>query len=395
MAMTELDAAVPSIVLRHLRDGEQVVWWGRPMRGLLLRWNCNGMLFFFLLFLLVLVGLPFAKAPAHPIGILVLELIQAAIVVFMLVMWLKGYLPSTRSVYVLTDQRALILMNASSMSFPLETIEFIDTKGYSDGQGHVLFYYGTSTLAAGSDDFKLAFFKFGFLALPDCEEIARLMLALREKSRVAALASLGLEPLAMIPSPARAPLPDAIAKRLDKDEPVMWWAHPEPRHLMARNIGWQVVQGFYVLFLALCMASIAAISDLRLAPLVIFPLGYGLWRVLAPWRNYASAPRITYALTDRRALIVDGMFSSLSFPFEAIAFIETKSATDDAGHVLFYEDAPEFRSRIAIIISPTVKFGFLGIDSYRKVARQMQYLCEQRNITAPAPGPAAPSTHDA
>ncbi|MFX6006778.1 hypothetical protein ABTF07_19595, partial [Acinetobacter baumannii] len=87
--------------------------------------------------------------------------------VFMLVMWLKGYLPSTRSVYVLTDQRALILMNASSMSFPLETIEFIDTKGYSDGQGHVLFYYGTSTLAAGSDDFKLAFFKFGFLALPD------------------------------------------------------------------------------------------------------------------------------------------------------------------------------------------------------------------------------------
>lgn len=189
-AMTKRRMSSFEIIQSRLGPGERLVWWGHPLNGLLMRWNCNGTLAA-ALFILVLASGSWMTGTPEPILASLLRMFLIVVGLGTLLSWLWHYLVSARSIYALTDRRALILTGAASMSFPLERIEFVDTKGFRSGRGHVLFYRGSPTSPAGPDAFKPEIPKFGFLAVPGCEDLARQLLSLREKCRISNMNALG------------------------------------------------------------------------------------------------------------------------------------------------------------------------------------------------------------
>lgn len=174
------------------------------------------------------------------------------------------------------------------------------------------------------------------------------------------------------------PPPDVISSRMDAGERLIWWARPVPRHLMRWQVGRQMVLGFCLMVPAFGLWGAAAAGDMRIGLVAMLLSVVALWLLSTPLRRYFAAARTAYALTDRRALIVNRL-SSMSFPLEMIDFVETMSSQNGGtSHVLFYEELPLFRPRHMDAIFSIRKSGFLAISDCEWLARNMLLFRAQR-----------------
>lgn len=170
--------------------------------------------------------------------------------------------------------------------------------------------------------------------------------------------------------------PQELAGRLLGGERLVWWDKPDPGASASREANSGLLFGLFFLCFSLFWISQAAsaggIFFLFGVPFVLV----GVWIVTAPVRAYRRAAGTFFALTDRRALVMQGP-GTKAFPLEHVAFVESESGHDGIGHVLFYdEQASPFPS--GFNNQATRKSGFLAVRDPERVAATMLELIEAR-----------------
>ncbi len=170
---------VPEFVRRQLRSGESPRWIGRPdPKRFALRKGAANFLF----------GIPFTGVALYMVfwalasgdwqGELAgLALLAVSVTLLASPLWYA--LVGSRTVYVATDQRLMILnglIRGTAQSFEPEEIGRIDRTERSDGSGSLVFRRQSYRGSEGDWHTK----KSGFFAIPEVREAERHLVALKE-----------------------------------------------------------------------------------------------------------------------------------------------------------------------------------------------------------------------
>jgi len=101
---------------------------------------------------------------------------------------------------------------------------------------------------------------------------------------------------------------------------------------------------------------------------------FGVWMSFSCIRErYEEAKRVTYLVTDRRA-VIERPSATFSLDWPAVKFVELAYEADQRGDVLFYEqvvDAGDGPSR--------TQEGFIAVANAAAVAREM---CRLQSVAA-------------
>ncbi len=109
------------------------------------------------------------------------------------------------------------------------------------------------------------------------------------------------------PDPAAAAFAFLVERVLEPGETLRWTGRPSPR-AAARVAGDpQPVAALVLLGVVLWLAA-RALMEGELLVLILVVLAVGLWVVATPWRHRWRARHLYYAITDRRALVVEANF---------------------------------------------------------------------------------------
>ena len=161
---------------------------------------------------------------------------------------------------------------------------------------------------------------------------------------------------------------------LDAGETAIWWGRPDPwKYAFQRAWGPIVVGGacavtggiVFPAMLKLDSVFAALIGGMLCGGFAVF----GVWMSFSCIRErYKEAKRVTYLVTDRRAVIErPSMIFSLDWP--AVKFVELAYESDERGDVFFYEhivDSSDGPSR--------TQEGFIAVSNAAAVAREMRRL---------------------
>lgn len=178
--------------------------------------------------------------------------------------------------------------------------------------------------------------------------------------------------------------PERLIRQIEPGERLVWWDRPV-RLRLARRAMWQEMPiGVAATAFAAFWLSKTAGAPPPFAYAALPPLLYGLWSLSGPLRAAIRAGRTLYALTDRRALILEGR-AMRAFALARIEFVDTSGLAFGAdGHVMFQ------RTYLGRLATPEhlrfrySKSGFIGVRHAREVAQTLRDLCNRaRAGTAP------------
>jgi hypothetical protein len=185
--MSETRLVPPAEITRSLARDERLIWWDRPIPALLARREITiGILMglFFLAFSIFWLSMAFrAPGPFFLFGVPFVF-----IGLWMASAPIRAYVRAGSMLYALTDRRAMLLTGSTTRTFPLDQLDFVETKTFADGTGHVEFYQETNPYA-WTRSYPTGVQKIGFLAIADAEKVARKLLELRDTRRAPAKGS--------------------------------------------------------------------------------------------------------------------------------------------------------------------------------------------------------------
>jgi hypothetical protein len=178
-----------------------------------------------------------------------------------------------------------------------------------------------------------------------------------------------------------------LERELAPGERVAWAGHPSPG-AYARS-AW-LLMVFGLLFIAFGVAWIVAtgasgpqlagmaVSFSFMWPVGLLPLGVGVLMLLAPVWMSASAGRVVYAVTDRRALVVTPVLfrgvSARSFSPAQLASAERIERADGSGSLVFARDPYSSTSSDGVTTHGHRSVGFLGLADVKSVERCVREL---------------------
>lgn len=171
--------------------------------------------------------------------------------------------------------------------------------------------------------------------------------------------------------------PAELTRRLIGHEKLIWWDRPIAKLLARREFQYPFLFGLFFFGFSVFWMTMAWHAPGGFFLFGLPFIGFGLWTISAPWRAYRRADWTLYALTDRRALILEGS-TTRSFPLELIEFVETESFADGSGHVLFFKDAPPLIRLSSNNNWTVIKSGFLAIRDADNVGRALLDEREKR-----------------
>ncbi len=139
-------------------------------------------------------------------------------------------------------------------------------------------------------------------------------------------------------------LQDKVDRELESSERVVWMDQPVPRYFTGASISlflfaipWTAFALFWM-----CGAAGFKVPDFTKGPELLFPLfgvpfvllGIGL--LSSPFWTFRKAVRTAYVVTDQRAIIFEGGWSTTvrSFPPERLGDIYRKERRDGTGDVI-------------------------------------------------------------
>jgi hypothetical protein len=168
----------------------------------------------------------------------------------------------------------------------------------------------------------------------------------------------------------------ALTRELADGERVMWSGQPRPWSSSRRHLG-EFLFGIPLLgFVAFWEAMAFNIPKSKGAVSWFFPLWgvpfilIAVWFVLSPVRERIRSARTAYALTDRRALILEGSLSGKrtirSYSTDRLVSLTRVEHPTGWGDLVFEEEERLVRGKGGRRIQ-LVPRGFLGIDSVRDV----------------------------
>lgn len=161
-----------------------------------------------------------------------------------------------------------------------------------------------------------------------------------------------------------------VEAELLEGEDLLWVGQPNPMSAMIgphflRDLTPLVMIGIFMLF----FFSVAAIPFSEMPGpgfifylIPLFMVSTTVWPFLS---RYFTATRSTYALTSRRALILEGN-NVKSYGPDDVEFIQRNMRGEDSGDLLFANKISTYRSNNRTRIK-TTPIGFLGIDNVRRV----------------------------
>lgn len=171
-------------------------------------------------------------------------------------------------------------------------------------------------------------------------------------------------------------IPDSrLQSELGSDETLLWQGVPSPTRLAQRSTLLSIFGGCFTLFALIWMAGAGFISFLiagatgwkivGLAPLfgLIF-LAAGLAMLFSPLAALRRGAHTLYALTDRRALIIEPQ-KVRSYAARDLNALERRDLADGRGDLVFRHDV-RYRSEGDSSVQET---GFFGIENPREVER--------------------------
>lgn len=189
--------------------------------------------------------------------------------------------------------------------------------------------------------------------------------------------------------------PDPVVENeLFDDEHLLWWGKPAPLRTirgydLASGAFGLAFAGFALVFLSFSGGfSVFSLGGSGFgmfgAMFTLIPLGFlgvGLWQASAPVRRYLVGMNTTYALTDQRAIIITGGFSSnvRSYYARDIERVQRRNHPDGSGDVIFStEQVTRYRrsahSNWSQPYTATIYHGFFGIAEARRVEDMMVQL---------------------
>jgi hypothetical protein len=149
-------------------------------------------------------------------------------------------------------------------------------------------------------------------------------------------------------TPLRQELEDQIARDLEPGEQVVWMDQPLPRFFTAESLGPFLLSIPFTAFVTFWIYGSAGfkIPDIRRGTHGLFPL-FGLpflfaclFMMAAPLRAYRKARRSMYAITNRRAILLEVGWkrSFRSFPPEDLKNIQREEDDEGYGDIVFAQD---------------------------------------------------------
>lgn len=177
-----------------------------------------------------------------------------------------------------------------------------------------------------------------------------------------------------------------LRDELARDEEVLWSGEPTPRFFTAAtlpaflfSIPWTGFAIFWVV-MAFAMSGAAAGPVGIVFPLFGLPfVAVGLFMMSAPWWARRRLARAVYAVTDRRALVIDHDFRDTrcvqSYGPAEITTVEKRVRPDGSGDVLFADKTQRGRHGREY----SVRVGFVGVREARKVEQALAGLASQKS----------------
>lgn len=181
-------------------------------------------------------------------------------------------------------------------------------------------------------------------------------------------------------------LPPALRQQLEQElasgETLLWTGQPDAARIARQS--WPLVlfgllwQGFVLYWSWVASGFWLPGSDTPPEPFALFGLPFFLAGVvvLASPRTLARKARRTgYAITDRRALIIERgrRLSVRSFAPEALADLERRERADGSGDIIFTRDRTGSGKG-----SRALEVGFFGLPAARDVERRLRALAVTR-----------------
>lgn len=169
---------------------------------------------------------------------------------------------------------------------------------------------------------------------------------------------------------------DRVEAELMAGERLLWVGQPDPgQRIFAEDTERLMITSSILTALLLALG----VSFFLAPPQVLLPLIVGLLVLVVVGgflatiaENYVRARRRIYAITDRRALIISGLFKTeiRSYSRHNIGFIERHIRKGDNGDLLFAKGERDRAVGIAPFIRRQMveqKIGFFAIDNIREV----------------------------
>lgn len=165
---------------------------------------------------------------------------------------------------------------------------------------------------------------------------------------------------------------DTVDAELLEGEELLWVGQPNPvgaamGPTLLRDLSPLIIMGFFFAFFFTIIANEVPMDDFP-AQFMLLPIGIimltTLWPIVA---RFMGATRSVYAITDRRALIINGG-SVKSYGPDDIDYVERKMRGQNSGNLLFANEIDtryNSSNRSTRVTSRPV--GFLGIDNVREV----------------------------
>lgn len=163
---------------------------------------------------------------------------------------------------------------------------------------------------------------------------------------------------------------DTVDSELLEGEELLWVGQPNPvgaaiGPTFLRDLSPLLIMGLFFGFFFTIIATEVPMDEFP-ARFMLLPFGIimltSLWPILA---RFMSATRSVYAITDRRAIIINGG-SVKSYGPDDIEFVERKMRGQNSGNLLFANEIhTSSSSRSNRVTSRPV--GFLGIENVREV----------------------------
>ena len=159
-----------------------------------------------------------------------------------------------------------------------------------------------------------------------------------------------------------------IDAELKPGESLRWCAQPNPARHAVKGIP-------HVLFGMLIAAPAAAWVYFSSGVIMIFGLlflGVGLGIMTIPFWKYKLAQKTVYAITGKRAIIIEdfGGIKTYSFGAEKLANLEVKQRKDGSGDIIIKkEQFRDSRGNATVMIT-----GFIGIKNVKEVEGMLKSL---------------------
>jgi hypothetical protein len=175
----------PEAITRRLASGERLIWWDRPDPVGFAKRDLNfGTLFGVFFFLFAIFWMTQASRAPGPFFLFGVPFVLVGL--WMVSTPLRAYWSAGRTVFALTDRRALILTGGKVAARPLEHMSFVETEAHADGRGDVLFLNEPASYGPDNWNNQARMRKSGFIAVADAERVAHEMLKLMEARRTSA-----------------------------------------------------------------------------------------------------------------------------------------------------------------------------------------------------------------